>query len=284
MNRSGTKTIIYCRVSTPEQATSPHYSLTYQENKCREFARNKGLTVVKVIKDTISAYSKNNIKDIQETILEENAQNIIFYDVSRYSRNVKRGLLNLYEDNSVNCYFVVENIDLTTPHGRHTFRIALSQAEYESDLKRDRCLANIQRLKDLGNYVGVAPYGFIKVKNKSGIYKLEKDTDQQNVIKFITEKVNKLNEKKNITRSKIMCSNIELHQLVNDLNKKFAEKCAIFTPKKVRYIYHKYCKKNNMRQILKRPANVSPNEQNKKTKIDNKLNIDIIKKTTNDTE
>lgn len=86
-----TKCVIYCRVSDPRQVREGD-GLNSQETRCREYARLRGLDVVKVFKDAGVSGKFSNRPAIQDMLTFLAAQTeehiIIVDDISRLARSV----------------------------------------------------------------------------------------------------------------------------------------------------------------------------------------------------
>jgi putative resolvase len=76
--------IIYCRESTTQQLNS----LNNQINKCKEFCITRGLSIDKVISDSLSAlnYKRTGLNEILKLILENKIENLIIYYKDRLTR------------------------------------------------------------------------------------------------------------------------------------------------------------------------------------------------------
>jgi site-specific DNA recombinase len=82
---------IYCRVPTEEQSRDDHYSLALQEERCREYARQRKWRVAKVRKD-VGSGRDGECPGFQELIrdLESGAIDVVVvYRLDRLSRNVR---------------------------------------------------------------------------------------------------------------------------------------------------------------------------------------------------
>lgn len=80
--------IVYCRVSSERQ--SEGVSLDAQEDMCKQYCIGKGYDVIKVIREATSAKDGKNLVKLEQ-VLEDKADFLIVYNVSRFSRNVVRG-------------------------------------------------------------------------------------------------------------------------------------------------------------------------------------------------
>ena len=143
-------TIIYCRVSTHDQAETG-FSLEAQHEYCTTYAQNKGYTVLKTfiergesaktLKRTqlqlLTAFVKDNSTDIDV---------LIVYKLDRLSRNQRDTLNFFYEFNKMGIRIesVTENID-ESPEGKFITSIISAQAEYDNNKKSRRVVDVIEK-------------------------------------------------------------------------------------------------------------------------------------------
>jgi len=161
-------TIGILRISTKTQ------NLEVQRHELTQFAQDNGLNIIDWVEmDGISAYHDiPNALDIAINQLEchrypDQVNVLLFSDVDRLSRNVENGL-KIYErihTLGIRMRFAREpQLDLSTPEGRHLFRMKLSQAQLESDKISERVhAANISK-RFLGQPIGASPYGYHTIR------------------------------------------------------------------------------------------------------------------------
>ena len=115
--------------------------------------------------------SKNNTNKI-----------LLIYSIDRFSRNLTKcnELLELIKQNNLILKSAKEEINLTTPLGRHTFRNYVSQAQFESEIISER-------IKNTLNYkkINTPKYGYY-IKNDKMIINKE----EQSINKFILNTYN----------------------------------------------------------------------------------------------
>ena len=187
---------IYCRVSSTEQANqiNGHISLQTQALKCSAYAEQQGWSVKKVVSEVCSARRMTRLVKLAELIEEiketESPAMLLISNVSRFSRNTMEALAMVQdlEKHKITLVFIQEQINMATSSGRHTFRILLSNAEYESDQIGDRVKAAFSVKKSLGNSLGNPAYGY-QATVIDGIRKFIPNEYEQNVISFIVEAV-----------------------------------------------------------------------------------------------
>ena len=88
------KALIYCRVSSDRQKTEGH-GLESQEQRCREYAKQKGYTVVETFKDSFTGGGDFMLRPAMSQLLMFAYENpterfvVVFDDLSRFARDVQ---------------------------------------------------------------------------------------------------------------------------------------------------------------------------------------------------
>ena len=185
---------IYCRVSSKEQSNqlTGHISLEVQEVNCRQYAEEKGWIVEKVITEVGSGRNMKKLPNLMKLVNElrkaKQKAVLLFNNISRFSRNTLEALIIIenLKKCGVTIYSVQEQLDMNKGSGRHTFRILLSGAEYESDMISERVRMAFQLKRQLGSQLGTAPYGFEAVV-EMGIRSFVENAYERDVITFICE-------------------------------------------------------------------------------------------------
>lgn len=170
------RAVIYCRVSTKEQVDEGN-SLNTQEKNCREYALKTGYEVIdKFIEQGESAKTTDR-PELQKMMSycaqkKNNINAVIIYKLDRISRNTDdysqiRILLKRYgvEIKSTTEYF--EN----TPAGRFMENIIANVAQFDNDVRTERCVGGMRDATREGRYVWKAPVGYknVKIAGKSTI-------------------------------------------------------------------------------------------------------------------
>ncbi|MCP5462806.1 MAG: recombinase family protein [bacterium] len=157
--------IVYCRVSTQEQAETG-FSLEAQQEYCANFAQHKGYNVLRTFVERgesaktlnrtqlqlLTAFSKQNASDIDV---------LIVYKLDRLSRNQRDTLNFFYEFNLIGIRIesVTENID-ETPEGKFITSIISAQAEYDNNKKSRRVKDVMKKAVQEGRWCWKAPTGY----------------------------------------------------------------------------------------------------------------------------
>ena len=203
--------VIFCRVSSYGQTGSFAISFEVQEHKGQVCAKLFGLKVMETVKIVESAYD-GKACTIKSLINKYRGKNVIIYNVSRFSRNVNRGMELL--DYALKCntrlFFVEEGIIWDKEHRdtRDQLRDRLYVAEEESRAIAKRVKDALAEKKRRGYFTGGKPkYGYTVVDADGGRRAIP-EKYEQSVIKFVNlcrevgTSVNTLNsEMKSITEN-----------------------------------------------------------------------------------
>ncbi len=163
------RAVLYVRVSTKEQVDEGN-SLNTQEKHCREYALKNGYEVAEVFVEQGESAKTSMRTELQRMLLycsdKKNKVNaVISYKIDRLSRNTDdysqlRILLKRYgvEIKSVTEYF--EN----TPAGRFMENIISNVAQFDNDVRAERCAGGMKDAMREGRYVWMAPVGYDNVR------------------------------------------------------------------------------------------------------------------------
>lgn len=168
--------VIYCRVSTKEQAEDGG-SLATQERVCREYAAKHGYTVIAIyVEEGESAKTtdRTQLKKLMAfcSAKKHNVKAVIAYKIDRISRNVDdysyiRMFMRRYnvEIKSTSEYFE------DTPSGRFMENILANVAQFDNDVRTERSVGGMKEAVRNGRYVWKAPIGYnnVLVDGKSTI-------------------------------------------------------------------------------------------------------------------
>jgi DNA invertase Pin-like site-specific DNA recombinase len=170
------KAVIYCRVSTKEQAEEGN-SLNSQLRLCKEYAiKNHYEVVAEFIEQGESAKTADR-PQLQQllsfcSVKKNGIDAVIAYKIDRISRNTDdysqiRLLLKRYkvEIKSTTEYFE------DTPAGRFMENIIANVAQFDNDVRTERAVGGMREAVREGRYVWYAPIGYTnqKVGGKSTI-------------------------------------------------------------------------------------------------------------------
>jgi DNA invertase Pin-like site-specific DNA recombinase len=168
-NENKKRAVIYCRVSTVEQAEEGN-SLATQEKVCREYGDKNGYEIAQVFIERGESAKTANRTELRK-LLEYSAQKkngvvaIIVYKIDRLSRNTDdysqlRILLKRY---GVSIRSTSEQIE-DTPVGRFMENTMANIAQFDNDIRAERCSNGMRDAVREGRYVWAAPIGYSNVK------------------------------------------------------------------------------------------------------------------------
>ena len=159
------KTVIYCRVSTDEQAKEG-YSLQAQETTCRNYAERLGYQVDLVFVERGQSAKTTNRPELQRLLSycsknKETIDALLIYKLDRLSRNMvdHTNLMVFFGKLGIDVKSATEHIDQTSV-GKLTKNMIASFAQFENDVKSERTKSGmLQALKE-GRWVWPAPIGY----------------------------------------------------------------------------------------------------------------------------
>lgn len=175
------KAIIYCRVSTKEQVDEGNSLLT-QERICREYADKNGYEVARVfIEEGESA--KNSLRSELQIMMKYCGQNhkeidgLIIYKIDRLSRNTDdysqlRIFFNKFKIQILSTSEAFDN----NPVGRFVENMLANVAQFDNDMRAERCKNGMIDAVKAGRYVFLAPFGY-----KNGTVNGEKNIVVDNI-------------------------------------------------------------------------------------------------------
>src|SRR4051794_17426349 len=161
---SKTGAVIYCRVSTKEQAEN--FSLGSQEQRCREYCEREGFQVLEVSSEAESAKSldRARFQAMPEFCLKHRKEiaAVVVYAVSRFSRQTADHLTVrlLLTRLGIELRSVTEPID-ATPTGRFTETIMSASAQLDNEIRAVRTREGMTAAVKAGSWVHPAPIGYI---------------------------------------------------------------------------------------------------------------------------
>ena len=150
--------VIYCRVSTEEQAKFG-YSLQSQEKICRSYAIQNGFIVIKVFIEEGKSAKNLNRPELQKLMgfVEQKINNVsalIIYTTDRLSRNTSDFLIidSLLRKNKIALLSPIENID-DTSFGRFSKTLRSAIAQLDNDTKGDRTRSGMREAIKQGRWL-----------------------------------------------------------------------------------------------------------------------------------
>jgi site-specific DNA recombinase len=173
MNEETKNGIIYCRVSSVEQVEGT--SLESQERVCHEYAKREGITVLKVfIEKGESAKTADRTEFIKAVSFCSDKKNavktFIVYKLDRFARNQSdhisvRQTLKKY---GTELRSVTEPIN-ETPMGKMMEGILSTFAEFDNNVRTERCVNGMKERIKQGIWVWQAPLGYYRPTKGSNL-------------------------------------------------------------------------------------------------------------------
>jgi len=180
--------IIYTRLSSSNQSfnNGVYVSIENQVNKCNEYCQKLNMSVFGNVTEIKSAKNINKQYELQKILNENSNINIIFYNITRFSRNTGQAInfVNKCIEKGIKLHFTEENFTIDHYMDQHRLRLGLSQAEYESNVISNRVRSNNNVLRNKGWKFGRPRYGK-KVIFKDGIRSFTINMLEKEIINFI---------------------------------------------------------------------------------------------------
>lgn len=159
------KAIIYCRVSTTEQALSGT-SLTSQEKICRSYASNNSYDVLKIFierGESAKTTNRTQLKNLLEFARKNHSQIdvLIVYKLDRLARNMVdyTNLVQHFGGLGIDIKSATENID-ESPTGKLMKNIIASFAQFDNDVRSERILTGMMQAVKEGRWCWQPPFGY----------------------------------------------------------------------------------------------------------------------------
>ncbi len=163
------KALVYCRVSTEEQAREG-YSLDAQEKFCRKYAEDNNFQVMEVFRDEGKSATNLNRPALQDLLAkcqqDKSIALVLVQETDRLARNTKdhltiRAILKKAE---VKLVSVAQPMLDDSPEGNMIDTILASVNQFQSDINSRKSRKGMQEKFNSGWWPGIAPIGY---KNKT---------------------------------------------------------------------------------------------------------------------
>lgn len=160
------KALVYCRVSTEEQANEG-YSLDAQEKLCRKFAENNGHIIAGVFRDEGKSGTNLNRPALQDLLArcqqDKSITSVIVQETDRLARNTKDHLTirAILKKAGIKLISVAQPMLDDSPEGMMIDTILASVNQFQSDINSRKTKKGLQEKFDSGWWPGWAPMGFI---------------------------------------------------------------------------------------------------------------------------
>jgi len=165
------KALIYCRVSTEEQAKEG-YSLDAQENFCSKFARHNNYRIAEVYRD--EGKSATNLKrpalqDLLAKCQQDKSVNaVIVQETDRLARNTQDHLTikAMLRKSDIKLISVAQPMLDESPEGNMIDTILASVNQFQSDLNGRKTKKGMQEKFNNGGWPCLAPPGYLNAETK----------------------------------------------------------------------------------------------------------------------
>lgn len=163
------RAVLYCRVSTKEQVDEGN-SLGTQERICKDYAIKNEYSVAEVFIEQGESAKTADRTELQKLFAycadkRNNIKAVIIYKLDRLSRNTDdysqiRLLLKRY---GVEIKSTSEHFE-DSPVGRFMENTMANIAQFDNDIRAERCSGGMKEAMREGRYVWMAPVGYDNVK------------------------------------------------------------------------------------------------------------------------
>ena len=163
-----TQCLVYCRVSTEEQAEKG-YSLDTQEKLCRDFAERNGYRVAGVFRDEGKSGTTLGRPALQELLAKctdgEPIGAVIVQETDRLARNTHDHLTirALLKKANIKLISVNQPMLDDSPEGKMIDTILASVNQFQSDLSGRKVRKALQEKFNQGWWPALAPLGYVNV-------------------------------------------------------------------------------------------------------------------------
>jgi len=166
--------VIYCRVSTEEQAIKG-YSLETQEKLCRDFAERNHYLVVGVYREegkTARSLDRPMLTELLADCERKAVDAVIVQETDRLARNTKDHLTvrAMLKKADVKLISMSQPMLDDSPEGIMIDTILASVNQFQSDINARKTKRGLQEKFELGWWPGIAPLGYKNVTVESATY------------------------------------------------------------------------------------------------------------------
>ena len=184
------KIVIYCRVSSKQQADDTHTGLKTQFNICLEYIKNNDVykdIEIAVVEEIGSSFNNQNALTKLDRLLEIIEENtlILIHDTSRFGRNIYQSNRDCERVEIKQSYIISVTEQICFGLNRITdqsFFQKLNEAEMFSNIQSERAKNRIKLLRENGEYIGRAPWGKMVIKNAENKRVLVNNQEEQDII------------------------------------------------------------------------------------------------------
>ena len=166
LNNTIKKALIYCRVSTEDQAKEG-YSLEAQEKICSRFAQESGYQITEVYRDegkSATTLDRPALQDLLAKCQQDRSVNaVIVQETDRLARNTKDHLTirAILKKAGIKLISVAQPMLDDSPEGNMIDTILASVNQFQSDINSRKTKKGLQEKFDSGWFPGWASLGYI---------------------------------------------------------------------------------------------------------------------------
>ena len=159
-------TVVYCRVSTADQAENG-VSLDAQRDRCTMLAASQDATVDHVYVDageSAKSLHRPALTDLLNDVRAGAVKAVYIYSLSRLARNTgdMLELVKLFEHHQVRLVSTAEMLDTRTAAGRLLLTILAAVATWEREVIVERTVEALAAKRRRGERTGTIPYGLME--------------------------------------------------------------------------------------------------------------------------
>ena len=191
--------LIYCRVSTEEQAKNNNSLLT-QENFCRNFAESNGYKVLEAYVDEGKSATNLNRPALQDMLArcqqDKSVNGVIVQETDRLARNANDHLAikAILKKVEIKLISAAQPMLDESPEGNMIDTILASVNQFQSQLTGRKTKKGMQTKFELGDFPGWAPLGYLNkrvsedgkfhaVQKRNGEYLTKKSKTKGTIVK-----------------------------------------------------------------------------------------------------
>ncbi len=163
------RAICYCRVSTREQVEDGN-SLVTQEKNCRDYAEKNGYEVVEVFIEQGESAKTADRTELQKMLgycadKKKQISAVIIYKIDRLSRNTDdySQLRLLFKKLGIEIKSTSEYFE-NTPQGKFMENMFSNVAQFDNDVRAERCSGGMREAVRDGRWVWQGPVGYKMTK------------------------------------------------------------------------------------------------------------------------
>jgi DNA invertase Pin-like site-specific DNA recombinase len=190
-NQMTNNAVVYCRVSTKNQINGT--SLNSQEYYCTQYCKDNNLTIANIVHEICSAKTTNKQKKLLDIIDTNNNMHLVFFEPTRFSRNVCdfTNLLNKCSINNIIIHSVTGNMNTSNNNDTKNILSNVFDGEIEINILSRRIKKSIEYRKTQKTYIPtIARYGYChkttRVNNRMRKV-IARCDDEQNIITLINK-------------------------------------------------------------------------------------------------